>query len=71
MQEAAATNDVERQQALRDIAKMCTQTADNMESVSSQDNEQFPEGNGRILASGGKGNSRAQAHRFWRDSMAA
>ena len=39
MKEAAATNDVERQQALRDIAEMCTQTADNMESVSSQDNE--------------------------------
>ena len=47
MEEATAISDVERQQALRDIAKVCMQTAESMESVSSQDNQQSPKGNGR------------------------
>jgi hypothetical protein len=46
LKEAAATKDVGRREALRDIAKLYSQTALNMEG-SSQDNEQS-----RVRASG-------------------
>jgi hypothetical protein len=39
MKEAAASKDVGRQTALRDIARLFTQTAVNMESVNPQDNQ--------------------------------
>jgi hypothetical protein len=42
LKEAAASKDVGRQTALRDIARLFTQTAANMESVSSQDNKPGP-----------------------------